>query len=90
MIVFCLGFVWFFLISMQTRIVAFADNFFLHASWTFMVSIVWVFLIRKISVSTEDADFLLYAAGTSVGSVASTMVHQKLKKMRKKCDERSI
>lgn len=82
MIIFVLGFFWFFLISMQTRIVACADNLFLNAGWTFLVSIVWVFLMKQITLNDSSIDLILYAFGTAIGSVFATYVHSKLKKQK--------
>ena len=80
--VFFLGLLWFFLISMQTRIVAFTDHYLLHAVWTFLVSIVWVFLIRQIMLTTSVDEAILYAAGTSVGSVLATSLHAAWRKRK--------
>lgn len=55
-----------------------------HGLWTFMVSIVWVFLIKQIIVSTDSWDFILYALGTAVGSIFATYIHSKFMTKKEK------
>ena len=87
---FCLGFLWFFLISMQTRIVAFADNFYVIAIWTFLVSIVWVYLIKCVALNNSNLELISYAIGTSTGCVAATFVHKKIKNFYVKKDNKNV
>lgn len=80
MILFLLGFVWFFGLSMQTRIVAAGNHFAAHASWTFGVSVLWMVLIKKVTISDSTLDIFMYAAGTALGSLAATYLHKQWEK----------
>jgi hypothetical protein len=81
--VFFLGFLWFFLLSLQTRMVAFTDDYRLHTVCTFLVSIVWMYLIKEVLMSSSHAEAFSYASGTALGSVLATFLHAKLKKFEK-------
>jgi hypothetical protein len=78
MIVFLLGAVWFFLLSMQTRVIAHANNYAFHAVLTFGISVLWVILIKQLTENASANDCFWYAAGTALGSVIATYVHTKL------------
>jgi len=80
MTLFTLGALWLFMISMQTVILANRTSYAIIALWTFMVSVVWVFMMRTVAISGSTSDMLLYAAGTSLGSVVATSVHHNIKR----------
>jgi hypothetical protein len=86
MIIFLLGFVWFFGLSMQTRIVAAGNHFAMHAGWTFGVSMLWVVLIKKVTISNSSLDMVLYAVGTAIGSLAATYLHKRWEQKEEKDD----
>jgi hypothetical protein len=73
-----LGGVWFFFLSMQTRIVSQNSRWWLHVLWTIATSILYVFLVRELTISTDTFSAIMYALGTGVGSIFATVLHVRL------------
>jgi hypothetical protein len=70
-----------FLVSMHTKIMTLTENIYANGIWTFIVSVFWIFLMRKVVIADAYTHIVWYALGTSVGCVFSTKVYPKLKEM---------
>jgi hypothetical protein len=77
---FVLGFIWMFIITVQTRLIAcFDHNLAILAPWTFFTSVVYCLIVKKISL--EDAITLPYALGTTLGLVAALKLCARIEKL---------
>jgi len=67
LIVLALGFLWNFLIAVQTRLVTDAQRPNVLMAWAFITSTVWALLVRNVAVTSDVGVTLAYAVGSAIG-----------------------
>ena len=78
MLLFILGFIWLFGLTIQTIVMSRRKKMYLETIVVvFFVSITWVILVRKLVLSSSIEDIISYSAGTALGAIIGKILTEK-------------